>query len=118
MRTGDSRCPFAGLGLGLDQPPAPIAATLALATGVWSVTFDRQLEPGGLALGNWTFRATGFAFVTDTAVAAGSVVSGTSTQDAIDPGDDVANYAATPADVLGLTGLPAAAFTDFPLVVT
>lgn len=115
---GGSRCPFAGLGLGLDLPPLPLLATLAFATGAWSVTFDKPLQAGPLAAGNWNFRATGFDFPADTAIAAGDVVSGASSQDAIDPGDDVANYAAAPADVLSLTGLPATAFTDFPLVVT
>lgn len=88
------------------------------ATGVWSVTFDKPLEPATLAAGNWDFRATGSTFTADTAVAAGSTVSGTSTEGAENPGDDSVNYGAAPADVLSLTALPAAAFTDFPLVVT
>lgn len=118
MRTVGSHCPFAGLGLGLDLPPLPIAATLAFATGIWSVTFDKPLQPATLAAANWDFRATGSAFTADTAVAAGDTVSGASTEGAENPGDDDVNYAAAPPDVLSLTGLPAAAFTAFPLVVT
>ncbi len=106
------------MGLGLDQPPVPIAATLAFATGVWSVTFDKILTAGALAIANWTFRASDSLFSTDTAVAAGNTVSGTSTEGFENAGADVVNYAAAPADVLNLTGQPAAAFTDFPLTVT
>lgn len=96
----------------------PIAATLAFATGVWSVTFDKILTAGALAAGSWTFRASDSNFAADTAVAAGNTVSGASTEGSENAGADVVNYAATPADVLSLTGLPAAAFTDFPLTVT
>ena len=115
---GGSRCPFAGLGLGLDLPPNPLSATLEFATGDWSVLFDKALQAGVLNEANWTFFASGSPFLGDSATAAGNVVSGASTIGIPGPGDDVANYAAAPADVLSLTGLPAAAFTDFPLVVT
>lgn len=113
-----SRCPFAGLGLGLDLPPIPIAATFIVATSAWTCTFNQPLQPGALDTGNWTLRATGNAHTAATATAAGSVVSGVMGLPVADPGADVVNFAPPPADVLSLTGLPAVAFTDFPLVVT
>ena len=116
--TAGSPCPFAALGLGLDTPPIPIAATLELLSGDWSVTFNRPLQPGSLDSGNWTFRASGQLFITPTATAAGPVVSGTATAGLPDLGPDVVNYAPPPFDVISVTGLPAAAFLDFPLVVT
>lgn len=57
-------------------------------------------------------------FAASTAVASGAVVSGASIIGLGDLGPDIAIYLAVPADVLSLTGLPAAAFPDFPLVVT
>lgn len=109
---------FAALGLGLDQPPLPVSATLAFATGAWSVTFDKILTAATLAAGNWTFVASDSEFTADTAVAAGDTVSGTATEGSEAPGPNIVNYAAAPADVLNLTGHPAAAFSDFPLTVT
>lgn len=53
-----------------------------------------------------------------TATAAGSVVSGAMSLGAADPGSDQITFAPPPSDVLSLTGLPAVAFADFPLVVT
>lgn len=118
MRTVGSRCPFAALGLGLDLPPLPIAATYVVATTAWTCTFDKPLQPGALNAGNWTLRENDNARSANTATAAGSVVSGTMGLPVADPGADVINFAPPPADVLSLTGLPAVAFTDFPLVVT
>ena len=106
------------MGLGLDQPPLPVSATLAFATGAWSVAFDKILTAGPLAAGNWDFRASDSLFTSDTAVAAGNTVSGTSTEGFENAGADIVNYAAAPPDVLNLTGQAAAAFSDFPLVVT
>lgn len=82
------------------------------------MTFDKPIQPGPLAGGNWSFKANDFPFAPADATAAASTVSGSSILGLLDPGPDVANYAAAPADVLSLTGLPAAAFTNFPLVVT
>lgn len=100
------------------DPPVPIAATLAFATGAWSVQFDKPLQPGVLAFANWTFVATATDWTATSAVAAGDTVSGAATSGGFPPPGDVANYAATPADVLDLEGRPAAAFINFPLVVT
>ena len=118
MRTVGSRYPFAGLGLGLDQPPLPIAATFVVATALWTCTFDKPLQPGPLDAGNWTLRENSNARSASTASAAGNVVSGLAGLPVADPGADVINFAPPPADVLNLTSQPAVAFTDFPLVVT
>lgn len=112
------RSRFAALGLGLDQPPLPISATINEITGAWSVTFDRLLTAATLAIANWTIRAADTIFDVTAASAAGLLVSGTSDTGIEDAGPDVISYAAAPADVLNLTGQPAAAFTDFPLTVT
>ncbi len=87
--------------------------------GTWSVQFDQPLQAGPLDASNWTFRADDSMQEASTATAAGDTVSGDSTTTTLDFGDDVANYGAAPADVIGLdSGEPAAAFSDFPLVVT
>lgn len=113
-----SPCRFAGLGLGLDLQPIPIAATFVVATTAWTCTFNQPLQPGVLDAANWTLRENSQARTASTATAAGNVVSGVMGLGAADPGSDVINFAPPPADVLSLTGLPAVAFTDFPLVVT
>ncbi len=104
--------------MGLDTPPLPIAATLSIATGAWTVTFNQPLQPGPLAAGNWSFIASAFTRVAVAPIAAGSAVTGGSTAVLPSPDPDAVDYDAVPADVLGLLGLPAAAFTDFPLLVT
>lgn len=118
MRTVGSPCPFAGLGLGLDLPPVPVAATLVFATGVWSCTFDQPLQPAVLDFGNWAMNATDTIFLPSSASSSGSVISGASAASIISPGPDVITYTPPPFDVLSVPGLPAVAFTDFPLVVT
>lgn len=118
MRTVGSPCPFAALGLGLELPPVPIAATLVFATGAWTCTFDRPLQPAVLDFSNWALRATATIFLPTSASASGSIVTGASTGSIIDPGPDVVAYTPPPFDVLSLPGLPAVAFTDFPLVVS
>lgn len=98
--------------------PVPIAATIALATGAWSVQFDQQLQPGMLNPANWTLRASGNTWAVSMAAAAGDTVSGASGLSFPNPGPDVANYLAIVPDVFDLFGRPAPGFTDFPLVVT
>lgn len=109
---------FAGLGLGLDEPPVPIAATFEILSGIWTCTFDKPLQPGVLDAGNWSLRESNQARSANAATAAGNVVSGTVAFPSADPGPPVINFAPPPADVLSLTGLAAVAFAAFPLVVT
>lgn len=86
--------------------------------GTWSVTFDRPLVAGALNASNWSFRAGDELRAADNATASGSVVSGDSTAGTEESGPDVVNYGASPADVVDLNAMPAAAFTDFPLTTT
>lgn len=118
MRTVGSRCPFAGLGLGLDLPPLPIAATLVIATGAWTCTFDKPLQPAALNFANWTMRASGDQWAATSATSSGAVVSGVALIGLASAGPDVIFFTPPPFDVLSLSGLPAVAFADFPLVVT
>ena len=118
MWTGGSPCPFAGLGLGLNLPPIPLAATLVFATGAWTCTFDQPLQAATLDFTNWAMRASGTIFLPTSASASGSIVTGASTGAIPDLGPDVVAYTPPPFDVLSVPGLPAVAFTDFPLVVT
>lgn len=106
-----------------DPPPVPIAATLTIGTRTLTVTFDRPLQPGVSAPGNWTGRGlfifTGRASF-DAAVPltiAGSTVSGVVRELVlpVPPPGDAVNYAAAPPDVRSLAGVPAVAFADFPL---
>lgn len=106
------------------SPPVPIAATFSIATRLLTVTFDRQLQPGPSAIGNWPNWADlgggNIARYLNTVpfTAAGDTVSGTTTFIAFDPGHaQVVNYNATPPDVLSTFGIPAAPFADFPLVL-
>lgn len=101
-----------------DSVPVPIAATLALISGVWSVTFDRPLQAGPVDVPNWTFRGNGNSYDPVTAVAVLDRVQGTSTISDPDPGADVVSYAPPPFDVKSAPGIEAAAFADFPLVTT
>lgn len=113
-----SAVPFATSRLLSEDAPFPIAATLADPSGVWEVTFDRPLQPGALDAGNWVFRANNLAWAANTGTAVGSRVMGTSTSGGIDVGADVVSFSPPPFDVLSMTAVPAAAFADFPLVVT
>ena len=100
-----------------NDPPLPLAARFVAATNRWSVTFDSVLESGALDAGNWRIDIVGSQFTATTAIASGKSVSGDSTLGG--PGDpsDTVRYTPPPADVLGLNGVPAAAFSAFPVTV-
>lgn len=101
------------------NPPLPIAATLDEISGVWSVTFDANLVPGPVNTANWFFRANSTEYDPDTAVAVQNRVQGTSTAGIENVGANVVSFSPPPFDVIENIGLkPAAAFADFPLVVT
>jgi hypothetical protein len=104
--------------LGLDLPPLPLSAALNAASGVWQVIFDRPLAGGALNAANWVIRANDTAYDVDTATAAGVNVNGTSTAGGENEGPDTINYRPPPFDVTSPLGAAAAAFEDFPLVVT
>lgn len=104
------------------SPPQPLLATLSAATRILVVTFDKPLQPASTAPGNWRCWANiGGSVFRHIATVAGTVAGSTATvqmvQDIGSSGLNRVNYAAVPADVIGLNGLPAAAFTGFPLTV-
>lgn len=91
---------------------------MTIATGAWSCTFNKPLQPGVLNAANWSLRASDDTWSPSSASASGAVVSGASAIGFPDPGPDVIAYAAVAPDVISLQGLPAAAFLDFPMIVT
>lgn len=101
------------------DPPLPIAATFASGTGLWSVTFDALLQPGPVAIANWFLRVSNFAPAVITATAVMNRVQGTTSGGSPDIGPDGVTFTPPPFDVVErVAGKPAAAFADFPLVVT
>lgn len=101
-------------------PPVPIAALFTFTnggTGDLTVQFDQPLQPGPTAAANWVYHHPDAGLFVGPAagVVAGDTV--TIARTLMVPGPDPptrCDYLAGPADVLGLTGIPAAAFSDFP----
>jgi hypothetical protein len=111
--------PFEGSLLGRPNGPVPILATLHAVNFHLTIQFDRDLEspiPAGITAGarRLDLRATYTAWLltapdTIEATVADSVVP--------DVGDDMAFLTVPPTGVRSLSGVPAAAFTDFPLTI-
>lgn len=97
------------------SPPAPASATWAGGSDYLIVTFDRVLEKGVLDFGNWTARHTNVTWTCTAASAAGRIVTCTMLAGVEDPGAQICHYAPPPFDVLSAFGIPAAAFSDFPI---
>ncbi len=97
-------------------PPVPISATRTLPD-IAFVTFDQDLVIGPLEDSLWTWRSNNRAFeALNAEVNAGAVVELTGLDVGPDVGPNVISFSPPPFDVLSLgTGLPAAAFVDFPL---
>jgi hypothetical protein len=103
-------------------PPVPVAAQVVDATDVLTVTFDQPLQPGATGIGNWLATwGIGPVKFDHTQPAPGVIAGNTVTVNMAFPmlsgGPPVCSYLAAPPDVLGLTGLPAAPFAGFPMVV-
>ena len=100
-----------------DPPPVPLAAHFygAIAT----VEFDRFLTSGPLDVSNWFVRYGGLSKTVNAADAEGHVpgildlylLAG----GVPNPGPDVVSYSPPPFDVVSRTGIPAAAFADYPI---
>ena len=98
-----------------------MSATWSQGTNLVTVTFDRPLQAGASAGGNWsgvadqlpTFRDITFG---SPLTVSGSAVSGTSSV-GLTPvaGPGRISYAASPPDVISTLGFPAAPFLDFPM---
>lgn len=96
-------------------PPVPILATIT-APGFVTLTFDQPLIPGPSNVNNYFVRRTNVdREPVPPATIAGSAVSFTSIPDRANVGPDVISFSAFFPDIIGVTGLPAAAFVDFPL---
>lgn len=105
-----------------EPPPLPIDATASTGTKLFTITFDRPLTPGPVSAGNWVAEAnltTGPRNWNPLAqpVATGSVVTFTGDDTGASLGGPTISFEPPPFDLLGVTGVPAAGFTDFPLSI-
>jgi len=95
--------------------PVPIHATF-IKPDVISITFDQGLVPGVLSGLNWTARFENQIWNAYAAGATGPGVNMALHPGLPDLGPDVVHYSAAVPDVVSLaTGIPAPAFTHFPL---
>lgn len=104
------------------DPPVPIDATIVAANGDVSVTFDRDLVVGPVAAINWAVRANlGPMALNHTVVGIPQAAVRTVTFGTIPGGIAFpplgVDYNAAPPDVVSTLGIPAAAFSDFPITV-
>lgn len=95
-----------------------MSAALDTGSELFSITFDRPLAAGPLAAANYFMRAGNVIWGALTAGASDNQVTGSAEPGGIDVGADIISYTPPPFDVTTPLGLPAAAFADFPLVVT
>jgi len=103
------------------SPPLPLSATYRLLTDVLTVDFDQLLQGGATAPGNWTGNV-----LVPPATDVDNIFPGTIDRRLVTvpmfrglpkAGPSRITYKATPADLVGRTGVPVAAFLDFPLTV-
>ncbi len=80
------------------------------------VLFDQPIEPGVLDVTNWFLRQTSSEFLFGTATAADSTVTLTVVGTTANFGSDTCDYAASPADVVGLNALAALAQVGIPII--
>lgn len=108
------------------EPPAgpvPVSATFGRVSQNLAVTFDQLLVPGVTDMFNWTMTVDlGPGPRVLIGGAPGAVAASTATIPMVDvvggAGPDRCTYAAFPPDIVGLvSGLPAAAFVDFPVTL-
>lgn len=103
------------------KPPVPVSATIEAATSIVRVTFDRDLISGVSAKGNWVVKANiGAGPKTFTVNGANPifqrVVTIATTSAGITFPPLGVTYAASPADVVSRTQVPAASFVNLPIV--
>lgn len=103
--------------------PFPVSATFAATGAVCTVTFDQPLTPGSSAVPNWQVKANLGAGVRRFIPLGPPAIFGSQVQWAgsnVGPslGPNVVDYSATIPDVTALVGgLPAAAFSAFPVTI-
>lgn len=98
------------------DPPVPAGATWQSGTAIVVVTFDQALADGALDAGNWFVSTGGPASVTGAAVVGGVVQV---QLNAAPLSVNTVSFAPPPFDVVAAgSGLAAAAFSGFPVVMT
>lgn len=95
--------------------PVPIHATFNPVNEAWAVTFDKELQPGVLDHGSWTFSYGAIRNVATSAVASGAIVSGLSEWYNDNPLDTQVEWWGDPADVISMRGEHADRIYSFPL---
>jgi len=73
------------------------------------------LQAGPINHLSWSFRVNDGLYYAETAIALGDTVSGTLLYVTPEAGPDVANWSATPPDILSRRGEAADPIIDFPL---
>lgn len=117
MRTGDCPVPFAAPASSqLSVGPLPIVAwTSGTPVNFFRLNWDQFIVIEPHAAANWTGRRGGVAWHAVGVAQNHNNCAGGLVFDGPDPGPDVINYAATPADVHALDdGAPAAPVIDYP----
>lgn len=103
------------------EPPLPIGATYSVGGCLLTVTFDQPLTPGLSAAQNWYHTSKNgppvILWNAVPAIIAGNTVAATMAA-AVPPGPltGTCQYKPPPFDVLSDRGIPAAAFTDYPVI--
>jgi len=98
------------------EAPLPVSATSNAAGTSFTVTFDAPLVPALLNPTNWRIRRANSNNPGISASATGSIVSGTASPGTPQFGPDRLFFDPPPFDLIGLNGLPVAAF-DMPYTV-
>lgn len=117
MRTVDSPLPFAGLGLGFEGAPLPLAAVFAAGSpNTITITFDTPLFEDLLDDNRWTGRINDKTQTVNKATAIGFTVVLEVVDGAVDVGADVVSYDDATADVRGrFKEVPAVTFANLPV---
>jgi hypothetical protein len=98
-------------------PPVPILAVLNIGASRWSLKFDQALEVRTVSSTNLFLRHNSRKRALFNIQVAGQFVTGTHIQGAPTSAGSLLDYFATPEQIVGATGLPAAPFADFPVTV-
>ena len=98
-------------------PPVPILAVLNIGASRWSLKFDQDLQVLPVSASNLFLRHNSRKRALFNLQVAGQFVTGTHIQGAPTSAGSLIDYFATPEQIVGATGLPAAPFADYPVQV-
>jgi len=100
-----------------DPPPVPVVAHFGAPYA--TVEFDRRLTGGPISTGNWFVRVANLQKNITNVDVEGHVPRLVDVLCSVggipNAGPDVVSYSPPPFDLTSLTGIPAAAFADFPI---